>query len=187
VTEPEDPVPFPPLRRLRSERIYASHWCGLRRDFIELPNGHEQEYHVFEIPDAVAVVPVLQDGSIVMIGQYRYPHGKTHWEVPAGRISNGENPETSAEREMLEETGYRPARLVQIPGFYPTNGISAHYAYAFVGVDCERVTQPRPDASERLTVRVFSREQTVALLRSGRIADAFTALSLFYYLSLVGR
>ena len=174
------------MRRLRSERIYESPWCGLRRDFIELPNGKEQEYHIFEIPDAVAVVPVLADGSIVMVGQYRYPHGKTHWEIPAGRIADGEEPVRCAEREMLEETGYRPGRLVDLPGFYPTNGNSAHYAHAFVGLDCEHVGEPELDDAEQLIVRVFSRDEARALLHCGRIADAFTALSLFYYLNLAG-
>ena len=172
------------MRRLRSERIYESSWCGLRRDFIELPNGDEQEYHIFEIPDAIAVVPVLPDGSIVMVGQYRYPHGKTHWEIPAGRISPGETPADCAARELLEETGYRPDRLQDLPGFYPTNGISAHYAHAFVGLDCQHVGEPQLDAAEQLTVEVFRRDEVRALLHSGRIADAFTALSLFYYLEL---
>ena len=181
---PLDPEPFPPFEVARSERIYRSPWCGLRRDIVRLPNGVEQEYHVFEISNAVVVVPELEDGGVVMVGQYRYPHGKTHWEVPAGRIAEGETPEQAARRELLEETGYAAERLEPLPGFYPTNGISAHYAHAFRALGCERAGEPRRDASELMTVRVFARDEARALLRSGRIADGFSALALLYHFEL---
>lgn len=179
---PDDPPPFPPFETARSEQIYDSPWCGLRRDEVVLPNGDLQEYHVFEISNAVTVVPVRTDGSIVMVGQYRYPHGGTHWEIPAGRIDPDEDPADAARRELLEETGHRCARLEPLPGFYPTNGISAHYAHAFVALDCEAVAEPTLDKSEQLLVEVFSRAQVEALLDAGKLADAFTALPLLYYL-----
>ena len=182
---PADPPPFPPFEVHASRRIYDSPWCGLRRDEVVLPDGALQEYHVFEVSDAVAVLPVRPDGSIILIGQYRYPHGKTHWEAPAGRIDEGEEPGAAAVRELLEETGYRPGRLVPLPGFYPTNGISAHYAHVFAALDCERVADPTPTAAEQIVVRVFSEEEARSLLAAGRLADGFTALSLLYYLLLV--
>lgn len=179
---PDDPAPFPPLGLARSERIYLSPWCGLRRDIVVLPDGAEHEYHVFEISDAVAVVPVLADGRAVLIGQYRYPHGKTHWEVPAGRIQEDESPAEAARRELREETGYRANDLERLPGFYPTNGISAHYAHAFVAHGCERAFALQLDDTERLVVRVFTRGEIEALLDAGRIQDAFAALTLLYWL-----
>ncbi|MCP3917922.1 MAG: NUDIX hydrolase [bacterium] len=179
---PANPDPFPPFGVHESRRIYDSPWCGLRRDVVVLPSGALQEYHVFEVSDAVSVVPVLPDGSIVMIGQYRYPHGKTHWELPAGRINEGEKPADGAARELEEETGYRAGRLEPLPGFYPTNGISAHYAHQFRAVDCELVGAPQPDDSEQLIVRVFRPDEVRALLASGRVEDGFTAIGLMYHL-----
>jgi len=180
--EPRNPEPFPPFPVAASKRIYDSAWCGLRRDEVILPDGSRQEYHVFEISDAVVVVPVRADGSIVMVGQYRYPHGKTHWELPAGRIAEGELPEETARRELAEETGYHAGRLVPLPGFYPTNGISAHYAHAFVALDCKKAAEPAPEASEQIVVRVFLQEEAEALLDAGLMEDGFTALPLLYYL-----
>jgi len=181
---PDDPPPFAPFGVVRRERVYDSSWCALRRDTVVLRNGREQEYHVFEIPDAVVVVPVLRDGSIVLLGQYRYPHGKTHWEVAAGRIGPGETPEQAALRELREESGCSAGQLVALPGFYPTNGISPHYVHAFAALDCEQVHELELDHSEQIMTRRFTRDEVRALLRAGTLADAFTALALLYYFEL---
>jgi ADP-ribose pyrophosphatase len=179
---PENPPAYTGFPVQSSQRIYDSHWCGLRRDIVILPSGAAQEYHVFEVPDAVAVVPVTRDGRIVLVGQYRYPHGKTHWEVPAGRISTGETPLAAAAREVREETGYRAARMDPLPGFYPTNGISAHFAHLFVGIDCEEVGELMLDDSEHLIVRAFDVRDVERMLDHGRFEDGFSAIALMYYL-----
>lgn len=179
---PDDPAPFPPFGVHESQRIYDSHWCGLRRDEVILPNGALQEYHVFEIADASAIVPVLPDGRVALVGQYRYTHGATQWEAPAGRIDDGEDPLAAAARECEEETGYRPARVEPLGGFYPTGGISAHYAHLFVGHDCELVSEPQPEASEQLITGVFTRAEVEAMLDARKFADGFTAIALMYWL-----
>ena len=147
---------------------------------IRLDDGQLQEYHVFEISPAVCVVPVLPDGSIVMLWQYRYPHGETHWEIPAGRIGEGESPEQAVARELREETGYAAGSLERVAGFYPTNGISPHYAHVFIAHDCRFEGQPELDGTERLVVRTLPRDEVERRLRRGDFADGFTALALFY-------
>lgn len=179
---PSNPAPFAPFPTLRTERIYHSRWCGLRRDWIQLKDGREQEYHVIEIPDAVAVVPVLPDGRIVLIGQYRHPHGKTHWEVPAGRMLDGEEAQLCAERELREETGHRAGSWERLPGFYPINGISDHYAHVFVAKDCVRLGEHEPEDCEQIVVQSFTRGEVEALLDSGRVEDVFAAVTLMYWL-----
>lgn len=178
---PEDPPPFEPFPLEGSERVYDSYWCGLRKDLIRLPNGELQDYHVFEIAPAVVVVPVLPDGSIVFLWQFRHPHGGTHWEVPAGRIDDGEEPDQAAERELLEETGCRTERLERITGFYPTNGISPHHAHVYVALDCERLVETSHDASERMTVHVLPEDEVRARLVRGDFVDGFTSLALFHH------
>ncbi len=176
-----DPPPFPPFPLASTERIYDSHWCGLRRDMVRLDERTLQEYHVFEIHDAVAVVPALADGSIVMLWQFRHPHGKTHWEIPAGRVDERETATAAAERELLEETGYAPGRLERLAGFYPTNGISPHHAELFVARDCRLVKPPAPDPTERFSVHVIPGSEVRRRLEQGAFEDGFTALALVYH------
>lgn len=183
---PADPAPFPPFEVDSSERIYDSPWVGLRRDMLRLENGALQEHHVIEIGDAVCVLPIRTDGRVVMIGQYRHPLGKTHWEVPAGKLDPGESPEEGALRELREETGYRAGRLVRMPGFHPTNGISAHWCHLFAALDCEEVHELDLDPAERIVVATFSPEETEAMLRAGRFKDGFSALALMYGRLLLG-
>jgi ADP-ribose pyrophosphatase len=180
---PDAPPPFAPFDLARSERVYDSPWCGLRRDLLRLPDGRLHPYHVFEIPDAVAVVPVLPDGSIVVLWQYRHPHGRTHWEIPAGRVDEGEGPAAAAERELLEETGYAPGRLIELGAFYPINGISPHRARLFAALDCVRVRAPELGPCERFSVHVLGGSEVRARLARGDFEDGFTALALFYYFS----
>ncbi len=184
---PDDPPPFAPFPTLDSERIYDCEWCGLRRDLVELPDGRGQPYHVFEIPDASVVVPVTDGGEVVLVGQYRYPHGGTYWEVPAGRIGDDETPEACARRELREEAGLASRELVRLPSFYPVNGISGHLAHAFLALGCERAGAPELDATERIVARTFPADQVRALLDAGRVRDGFSALALHYAFARLDR
>ncbi len=177
------PPPFAPFEVQRSERLYDSPWVGLRRDLLSLPEGRTQDHHVVEIIDAVVVVPVMSDGRLAMIWQYRHPHGKSHWEVPAGRLNVGEDPVAGAHRELREETGCVARQLLPLNGFYPINGISDHWAHVFVAVGCELREEPDLDATERLSMHTMGRDRVQQLLAAGEIEDGFTALPLYQLFS----
>ena len=181
-----EPDSVEPLEVAQTERIYDSAWVGLRRDWLALGEGRRQEHHVVEISDAVVVLPFTSDGRIILVGQYRHPNGRTHWELPAGRLHEGEDPLVGARRELLEETGHEAAALEALPGFFPTNGISAHYAHAFVASGCVEVAELSLDPAERLIARCFDRREVEAHLDSGGFADGFTAITLLYWLRLQG-
>ena len=131
----------------------------------------------------MAVVPVTKNGDVIMIWQHRHPHGKTHWEIPAGRCEPDETPEQSALRELEEETGHRPGQLIKLPDFYPVNGISDHIAHVYLAVDCEPSGTLNLDPGERLIVATRPVAEVRAELTQGDFADGFTAISLFYAFS----
>ncbi len=126
---------------------------------------------------------MLHDGRILMIGQYRYPHGiaRTGSSPPAAS-----RPASCPETAAIASSSRRPATGRELaralPGFYPTNGISAHYAHAFVAHGCQRAGVQQLEPSERILLRAFERGEVEALLDAGRILDAFAALPLLYYL-----
>ncbi|MFT5289444.1 MAG: ADP-ribose pyrophosphatase [Planctomycetota bacterium] len=178
---PADPQPFEPYRVVKSEQVYDSPWCGVRRDVLRLDCGRDQEHHVFQISPAVAVVPVRKDGSILLLWQYRHPLERTQWEVPAGRIDGDEEPAAAATRELLEETGHRAARIERVAGFFPSSGISSHYAHIFIAYDCEEVSEQNLDPAERMQVHSFPAEEVKRRLLAGEIEDGFTAIALGYH------
>ncbi|MDE0895819.1 MAG: NUDIX hydrolase [Planctomycetota bacterium] len=177
---PHDLPKFEPFRVTKTERVYDSPWCALDRDEIELPGGELGEYHIFRIPDAVAIVPVTSQGELLMIWQHRHPHGKTHWEIPAGRTDPNESMLEAAARELEEETGHRAGRLIPLANFYPVNGISDHQAHIFLALDCEPVGELNLDNSERLVTRKRNVSEVKSALANGEFEDGFTALALFY-------
>ena len=178
--KPLPPIkPFEPFEVPSTERVYDSPWCAPDRDAIRLPDGAMGEYHIFRIPDAVVVVPVTTDGHIAMIWQHRHPHGKTHWEVPAGRMNPGEAPEQAAQRELIEETGHTAGELVPLTGFYPVNGISDHFAHAFLALECQATGKLQLDDTERILMHKRPIAEVRAALHNGEFKDGFSALALF--------
>ena len=172
---------WPPYSLLSRHQIYDCPWGGLRRDMVKLDNGAAQELHVVEITDSIAVVPEMADGRIAMLWQFRHAHGKTHWEIPAGRIDPGEEPAEAALRELHEEAGCKTTNLAPMGGFYPTNGISKHYTHFFTTHNCVLKDKPQPDAAERIQIVLRDREVVRRELEAGAYEDGFTALALFYY------
>jgi 8-oxo-dGDP phosphatase len=126
-----------------SEDVAAGDIVRLRRDVIRLPDGGNVRREVIEHPGAVAVVALDEAGRVLLIRQYRHPVAGQLWEIPAGlRDVAGEHPLATAQRELLEEVGYRAADWQVLADFYSTPGISSEKLRIFLARDLTRV----PDA-----------------------------------------
>lgn len=165
-------------RLLGSERVFAGKLLTMRVDRVALPNGRETTREVVEHPGAVGIVPLLPDGRVVLVRQYRHAVGRALLEIPAGtRDRPGEAAEAAAARELAEETGYRAARLTRLAAFYTAPGFCTEELTLFLATG---LTAGAPAAmdDEAITVETVALDAVPALLARGEIADAKTIVGL---------
>jgi ADP-ribose pyrophosphatase len=154
-------------------------WVGLRIDRLRFANGHESVQDVVEHRGGVTLVAIDHDARVLFVRQYRHPAGKELLELPAGTSDRNETPEQCAERELQEETGYRPGRLERLGGFYLAPGYCSEYQHVFLATD---LSESRLQGDEpSIHVERHSLEDALSLVRSGAIEDAKTAAALLLY------
>jgi ADP-ribose pyrophosphatase len=146
-------------------------------DDIELPDGRRFTLAVLQHPGACAVVPVLADGRVVMLRQYRYAVHQTLWEVPAGKLDPGESLEQCAQRELEEETGYRAGRLIPLGSIVTTPGFCDERIHLFLARDLSAGTQALAD-NESLECTLLPFAEALEMAENAEISDAKTAIAI---------
>jgi ADP-ribose pyrophosphatase len=166
---------------LSSRIIYEGAVFGIRRDEIIEPSGVRTTREMITHPGSVVVLPVLPDGRILLIQQYRYAARQYLWELVAGRMDPGENPRQAAARELIEETGYRAKRLRIFLEFFPTPGFLEEKMFLLLA---EGLTpgKAEPEADEKIISRAYSHRQLEEMIRMGKLHDAKTIAGILYYL-----
>lgn len=164
---------------LQSAQVYRGHFLDVRRDDVSLPDGSQAVREYIVHPGAVMVVPLLDDGRLVVERQFRYPVGRVMLEFPAGKLDVGEAPLHCAVRELAEETGYTArewarAGILHNAIAYSTEGIEVWFA---------RGLQPgaaQLDAGEFLEVGSASLEELEAAACAGTLTDAKTLVGMLW-------
>jgi ADP-ribose pyrophosphatase len=164
-------------RRVDSETRLEGGFLTVRRDTVSLPDGRQATREYIVHPGAVAVVPILDDGRIVMVRQYRYPVARVLLEFPAGKIDPDEPAFECAVRELAEETGYRAREWARAGVFhnaaaYSTEGIEIWFARGLTA------GAQRLDVGEFLEVRQMSEAELDQLAGSGTLTDMKTMIGL---------
>jgi ADP-ribose pyrophosphatase len=169
---------------LRSEMIYQGRVFGLRRDEVVEPSGVRTTREVITHPGSVVVLPVLPDGKIVMIRQYRHAARQYLWELVAGRKEPEETPKQGAARELLEETGYRAKRFKVFLEVFPTPGFLEERMYLLLA---EGLTagEAQPEEDEKIEVRAYRVNELKQMIKSGRLRDAKSIAGLLYYITFL--
>ena len=169
---------------LSSEMIYQGKVFGLRRDEVVEPSGLQATREVIAHPGSVVVLPVLPDGRIVMIRQYRHATRQYLWELVAGRKEPEETPKQGAARELLEETGYRAKKFKVFLDVFPTPGFLEERMYLLLA---EGLTagEAQPEEDERIEVRPFKLKELKQMIKSGRLRDAKSIAGILYYLTFL--
>lgn len=139
--------------------------------------GQETLREVVRHPGAVVVVPILDDGRIVLIRNHRVALGEQLWECCAGTIEPPEAPVVCAGRELIEETGYRAATLVPLGWFYTTPGLTDERMHAFVATGLTHIGQDLED-DESILVEALPAERVLGLIASGELRDAKSMLAI---------
>lgn len=160
-----------------SRRIYQGRILNLREDVVRLANGTEARREVVEHAEVAAIVPVDNEGRVLMVRQYRLPARDVLLEIPAGGVDDGETVEAAAQRELREETGYRAERMERIAGFY----VSPGYVTEFIHVFLARGLQHDPmeaDADEDIAVQRVPLSEALRMVDGGEVRDAKSIIGL---------
>ncbi len=139
-------------------------------DRVEMPNGKVTELEVIRHPGAAAMVPLADDGTVLLVRQYRYATGDWLLEVPAGKLDPGESPELCAGRELEEEIGYRAREAVPLGWIWTSPGFTDEKIHLFLMRDLEPSRQSL-QADEVLSVERLPLREAVEMARDGRICD----------------
>ena len=165
-------------KKLSSEDIFDGALLHVKRDTVKLPNGNEATREWIRHPGASSVIPVLPDGRIVLVRQYRYPIGKVTLEVPAGKLdAPDEDPLYCATRELSEETGYQAEHIEKMTTIATTVGFSNEYIHLYVAEGLTPGKQ-HPDEDEFINVVKVPLDEAVQMVLDGRIYDAKSATSI---------
>jgi len=173
----------PPLEKARvlsSITVYEGPIFGIRRDKVIEPSGVRATREVITHPGSVVVLPVLADGRILLIQQYRHATRQYLWELVAGRMDPGETPKAAAARELIEETGYRAKRFRIFLDIFPTPGFLEERMFILLA---EGLTagKAEPEEDEKIISRSHDRKQLEEMIRGGELRDAKSIAGILFY------
>lgn len=163
-------------RTLSTKRVYSGKVLSLDLDEVEEPGGVSATREVVRQGGSAAVLPVHDDGRIVLIRQWRHAVQQMMWEVPAGRLDGDEKPEAGALRELGEEVALTAAKLEPLGSFYPTPGVCDERMNLFRATGLSPC-ESNPDEDERIEYSTFTLEAAREMIRTGEIHEAKTIVA----------
>jgi ADP-ribose pyrophosphatase len=149
-------------------------------DTIRLPSGKEAIREVVHHPGGVVAIPILEDGRLLLIRQFRYPLQKYILEFPAGKLDSGQPPLETMQRELEEETGYHAGDLRYVLSFHTSPGFCDEVIHLFTASDLTHAGQ-RLEEGEHILVESYTLEECLHMIQTKDIADAKTILGLLWY------
>lgn len=164
-----------------SETLFHGRVFDVRRETVKEPSGLETTREFVVHHGSVVVLPVFEDGRILLVCQYRHSVGDYLWELVAGRMEPGEDPLSGAKRELLEETGYSARSWQQILDIFPTPGFVSERMVIFTARGL-RAGIAQPEEDERITTRSFFPRELDDWIREGKLRDAKSIAAILYYL-----
>lgn len=159
----------------------------IRIDKVELANGNLLDATAFEFRSWANIIALTRDNEVVLVKQYRHGIGNVLLEFPGGVVETGEDPLVGAQRELLEETGYKASRFIQIGKVYPNPALQINTLYCYLALDVEKVSEQSLDAGEDIEVQLMPFDELVELAKRGDFPHALMTAVLFSALAHMGR
>ena len=157
--------------------LYNGKIFNVALEKVTLPNGVTKDREVIRHPGAAAMVPLLDDGNVVLVKQYRHAVNNYLWEIPAGTLEPDEEPMACAERELVEETGYEATNFDKLTEILPAPGYTDEHIHIFLATGLTLAEQ-RLEDDEVLTVRPTPFDKAIEMIKTGEIQDAKTIVGL---------
>jgi ADP-ribose pyrophosphatase len=169
---------------VESKTIYQGKILNLRVDTIRLPNGRLATREIVEHAHSVCIVPLDDEGNVVMVRQYRKPAETVLLEVPAGGVEEGEVSEEAVQRELQEEIGYTAGKLRHLSSFWLAPGWCTEYMHAYLATELS-LSRLDPDDDEIISVERVPLTQTPELIAKGAIQDAKSIAALLMVMQVL--
>ncbi|PLX89147.1 MAG: ADP-ribose pyrophosphatase [Desulfuromonas sp.] len=166
--------------KLHEEPIYRGKIVDLARETHRLPDGREAGFEVIRHPGGAAALPVLEDGRLILIRQFR-PAIEGHLlEIPAGRLEPGEDGRSCVARELEEEIGYKAGRFEPLADIYSSVGFCNEQIFIYLAEDLQQTTQAL-ELDEFIELQIMTLDQALDKMNAGEIRDAKTRVALLEY------
>ena len=176
-------MPIKPWKILESTYFHPR----FRLDKCELPNGNFLEATVLEFRTWANILAITKDQKAVLVTQYRHGIKEVLLELPGGVIEDGEEPLAGIKRELLEETGYTAADVIEVGWIYPNPANQTNKLFCFLALDVEQVDVQNLDAGEDIEVQLIPLDELMTLARNGKFPHALQVATLFHALAYMNR
>jgi len=159
--------------------VFQGKLLDVRRDIVILPNGENGIREWIKHPGAVCCIPILPNGKIGLIRQYRYSVRKMMIELPAGKLDKNEAPEDCAIRELEEEIGYKANKITFLTNIHPAIGFADEKMWIYFAEDLEKTNQ-KLDSDELIEIIPTKLEDALEMVWNGKITDVKTIIGLIW-------
>lgn len=171
---------------IKSQSIFKGRVFELKVDEIEYDSGNKGVRETAVHPGGAVVLPLKDDGKIILVKQYRYAHNKYLMELPAGKLEIGEDPFTCAERELTEETGYTAKVITKLGAIFTTPGFCSEVLHIYLAKGLTPGNHNREEGEFGMEMYEFTVDEINKMIISGEIVDSKTICGM-HYLSLVNK
>jgi ADP-ribose pyrophosphatase len=169
-------------KALTSKLLHKGRHFSFRIDEIQLPSGKTTTRDIVDHPGAVAIVPILDDGRILLVKQYRYTAGKELLEIPAGTLEEDEAPDTCARRELKEETGYTAGSMKKVLAMYMAPGYSNEVIHLYFATAL-KAGESHAEDDENISLEIYGPDDLLEKIEKNTIEDAKTIAGILIYLA----